>query len=102
MRHATLVDVNGPRVLPLLALPIALAGPGLALNWSTWHTTGRAISAELLAAFALVTGFSIGPCYVPSALVMVAAALWRPLGAPPPGSAAWAAEQGETAPMCSS
>jgi hypothetical protein len=75
LRYATLVEVNGARVLPLLALPVVLAGLPLAFNSTGWRTVGRAGSALLLTAFALVTGFSIGLLFLPSAAAMIAAAI---------------------------
>jgi hypothetical protein len=83
VRRATLLEVNGPRVLPLLAITIALAALGVVVGQTLWLRAGRGLSALLLLAFMLlafmlVTGFSIGLYYLPSALTMLAAAFARP------------------------
>ncbi len=82
IRRATLVEVNGPRVLRVLAVPVVLAALPLAANWTRLRTAARALAALLLTGFALVTGFSIGLFYLPTAGAMVAAAL-RGDAAPP-------------------
>ncbi|MGH2350436.1 MAG: hypothetical protein ACRDI2_13275 [Chloroflexota bacterium] len=73
--RATLLEINGPHILRILALPIIFAGLPLAVNWTELTLAGRAVSAVLLVVFATVTGFSIGLFYVPSAVAMLAAAL---------------------------
>ena len=82
IRRATLVEVNGPRVLRVLAVPVMLAALPLAANWTRLRTAAQALAALLLTGFALVTGFSIGLFYLPTAGAMVAAAL-RGDAAPP-------------------
>lgn len=79
VRHlcASLIDVNGPRVLTVLALPVGIAGVGVllahfGLRKALWLT------AVLLLLFCLIGAFSIGLFYLPSAVaLLVAAALHR-------------------------
>ncbi|MCH7706302.1 MAG: hypothetical protein IIB33_04575 [Chloroflexi bacterium] len=77
---ATLIEVNGLRVLPLLMTPVALTG--LALLTALWTEVGRArrkvllwVSAVLLLGFCAVSIFSIGLFYLPAALVLMASAI---------------------------
>ncbi len=77
---ATLIEVNGLRVLPLLMTPVALTG--LALLTALWTEVGRArrkvflwVSALLLLGFCVVSIFSIGLFYLPAALVLMASAI---------------------------
>lgn len=71
----TLLEVNGPGVLGVLAVPVVLAGLPLALarhrrlSWAA-----RGVAAVLLLGYVVVTGFSIGLTYAPAALVMLLAA----------------------------
>ena len=76
MRHLTLVESQGPQVVAMLLIPVAIAGLPLAVRWSPllWRAT-RIITAVLLAGWVLITGFSVGLLYAPSALAMLAAAI---------------------------
>lgn len=76
VRRATLLEVNGPRVMWFLLAPVVLAAVPLALNWTAFRGPARALTAFLLVGFCLLTGFSIGLFYLPSAIAMAAAAIW--------------------------
>lgn len=72
----TLLEVNGPQVLVPLAVPVALAAVPLAFPRSRWRRVIQATAATLVSTFVVITGFSIGMAYLPSAvLLFVAAAL---------------------------
>jgi primosomal replication protein N len=71
--HSTLIEVNGPRVLVALAFPVLVALAPLLFP----HRSLRIGAAVVLGAFAIVSGFSIGLFYLPSAAAMLAAALSR-------------------------
>ena len=82
---ATLVDVNGLRIVPILAIPVALTAVavlasvrlhsrprlGIVLLWS---------STILLVLFSLLGLLSIGLFYFPAALALMAAALFGSIG----------------------
>ena len=69
--HATLLQVNGPRALIALAIPVLIAlVPVLLRKW--WV---RLVAGLVLAAFVVVAGFSIGLFYAPSAFIMLMAGL---------------------------
>ena len=77
---ATLIEVNGLRVLPLLMAPVALTG--VALLAALVMTAGQVkrkvflwVSAGLLLGFCAVGIFSIGLFYLPAALALAAAAI---------------------------
>jgi hypothetical protein len=71
VRHATLPDVNGPRVLVALAIPVLITlVPMLVPKYGV-----RIIAGLILVAFAVVSGFSIGLFYFPSAIMMLMAGL---------------------------
>lgn len=74
----TLLEVNGPGVLLPLAVPVGLAGAPLAFPRSRWRRVIQAAAATLVATFVVVTGFSIGLAYLPSAILLFAAALMGP------------------------
>ena len=70
-QNSTLLQVNGPRALIALAIPVLIALiPVLLPKW--WV---RLVAGLVLAAFVIVAGFSIGLFYAPSAFVMVMAGL---------------------------
>ena len=70
-QHATLLQVNGPRALIALAIPVLIAlVPVLVPKW--WM---RLVVGLVLAAFVGVAGFSIGLFYAPSAAIMLMAGL---------------------------
>jgi hypothetical protein len=66
VRHATLLQVNGPRVLIALAIPVLIALVPVVLP-KFWV---RIAAALVLATFAILGGFSIGLFYAPSAVTM--------------------------------
>jgi hypothetical protein len=68
--HETLVAATGWRVLWVLAVPVAIAGIGLAAR-RRWALMPGAV---LLWLFVVATGFSIGLSYLPAAAAMVVAA----------------------------
>ena len=81
---ATLIEVNGIRVLLLLMTPVALTA--LALLTTLWTEVGRArrkvflwVSAFLFLGFCAVGIFSIGLFYLPVALVLMASAIMESL-----------------------
>lgn len=59
----------------MLALPVVLAALSLALNGTRLRTPARALAAALLLLGSILTGFSIGLYYLPSALAMTVAAV---------------------------
>jgi hypothetical protein len=70
-QHATLLQVNGPRALIALTIPVLIGlVPLLLPKW--WV---RFVAGLVLAAFVLVGGFSIGLFSAPSAAVMLFAGL---------------------------
>ena len=70
-QHATLLQVNGPRALIALAIPVLIAlVPVLLPKW--WV---RIVAGLLLAVFVVIAGFSIGLFYFPSAFMMLMAGL---------------------------
>ena len=71
VRHATLLSVNGPRAVLGLAVPVLIAlVPILIPKFSA-----RIIAGLILIAFAVISGFSIGLFYFPSAIMMLMASL---------------------------
>lgn len=85
---ASLLELNGPGVLWVLILPVALAGAAV------WGAGGRrrwllAAATVALAAFSVLGGFSVGLAYLPAVAALVVATLaWRPASrgaaGPPP------------------
>jgi hypothetical protein len=75
---ATLVEMNGVDVLAVLALPVLLAGVGLAMV----HAGRRVILLTVtvaLVAFCLLALASVGLYYAPAAVALVIAVVgWRP------------------------
>ena len=77
---ATLLQVNGYRALFPLAVPVVLAGAGMAAIWIRSPVLAWC-AALLLLAFTVLTGFSIGLFYLPvTALTAVAAFLTQKAG----------------------
>ena len=74
---ATLLEVNGPRVLIPLAIPPLLAAAGLlaVLRARRWRRLLIWVAAFLLAVFVFLTGFSIGMFYVPAMILLVVCAI---------------------------
>ncbi len=80
--RGTLFQVNGERILPLLAAPVVTAVLPLLFRRSRGRAVLEASAATLLAAFTVIGGFSIGLLYLPSAgAMLVAALLARPADA---------------------
>ncbi|MGH2374892.1 MAG: hypothetical protein ACRDIC_15695 [bacterium] len=72
--RATLLDVNGAGALVGLVLPLALAVASLLVPGTRWVRVATGLSAAALVGFVVLSGFSIGLFYVPSAIAMVVAA----------------------------
>jgi hypothetical protein len=73
--QATLLEVNGPWAVVVLLIPIAVAtGPLLLLRRVRWRTAVF-VSTVLLSILVVISGFSVGVFYAPSALALGIAAL---------------------------
>ena len=77
---ATLIEVNGWRVLPILLVPAALTGLALitVLRTDAGQTRRRVlvwIPAVLLLGFCILGSYSIGIFYLPSALALVVSSI---------------------------
>ena len=77
---ASLIAVNGLRVLPLLLLPVVVTAAMLltSIRGREWSGVGKVllwVSAVLLLLFCVAGVYSIGVFYVPSALLVIAAAI---------------------------
>lgn len=70
----TLLEANGPQVLGPLSAPIAFAAVPLAFPRNRWRRVIQATAATLVSTFVVITGFSIGMAYLPSAVLLFAAA----------------------------
>ena len=77
---ATLIEVNGLYVVPLLLIPVLLTALGLLTIY--FIAPGRAVRKALLwlyavalAAYCIVAVFSLGVFYLPAALAMLCAAI---------------------------
>ncbi len=70
VRHATLAEVNGPRIYYILAIPVIVAGVPLLLRANKF----RVLAAVLLTAWVLIGILSVGFYYLPSAVMMILAA----------------------------
>lgn len=69
--HASLLQINGPRVLIALMIPVLIA-----LMPMLVPKRGVRIAAAIaLAFFVLITGFSIGLFYLPSAVTLTVASV---------------------------
>ena len=66
---ATLIDENGAGVIAVLAIPVAIAAAGIALNGR-----GRAVAAVLAGAFVVLGSFTVGLFYAPTAILLIIAA----------------------------
>ena len=88
---SSLIQVNGWGVLPLLLFPVGMTGLALAAafrsqlastRWSLWMwRISQWASAFLLLVFCAIAIFTIGLFYVPSAVLLIAAAA-IPMSAP--------------------
>ena len=70
----TLLESQGPGVIGILLVPVAIAAIPVAAGRHRSARALRAISAAVLMSFTLLGSFSIGLFYVPAVLAMVAAA----------------------------
>ena len=71
---STLLDQNGPRILPALAIPLLLAGAPFATRTPRSRRIAALICGILLAIFAFLTSWTIGTYYFPPALALVLSA----------------------------
>jgi hypothetical protein len=72
--HETVLGVNGPMVLYLVAVPVIVAGAPILLSFRAV----RMISAILLTSCVVVGAASIGMFYIPSAVAMFGAVRKKP------------------------
>lgn len=72
--RATLLDVNGPGALWGLLIPPALAVVPLLVPGAQRLRAATSVSAAALVVLVVLSGFSIGVFYIPSAVAMVVAA----------------------------
>ena len=76
---STLIDVNGPRVLAVLAIPLLLVAAPMLVRKPRRRAVGLACGILLLGG-AFISSWSIGMFYYPSALgLLISAASMRPL-----------------------
>jgi hypothetical protein len=68
--HPSLLDVEGPRVVIPLSVPVLIAGLGLGLGRSRFRRMAAMAAGWLLFGFVVVGAFSIGLFYLPSAVAM--------------------------------
>ena len=66
-------EVNGPRILLLLAIPVALSLLPVFSRGAAWQLLS-VLSAVLLVVFAVVTSLSIGWFFFPAAIIAAVAA----------------------------
>jgi hypothetical protein len=71
--RATLVDVNGPRVLVLLAIPIAIALIGLLAVTGRLPRSALPVACALMWMWTIITGFSVGLFYLPADVALIVA-----------------------------
>ena len=71
---STLLDQNGPRILPALAIPLLLVGVPFATRTPRSRRTAALVCGTLLAIFAFLTSWTIGTYYFPPALALVLSA----------------------------
>lgn len=71
----TLLEVQGPGVLVILAVPVVISALPLLVRSPGARAGVGWLSAFLVTAFALLGGFSIGLLYLPAAAVLWAAAV---------------------------
>ena len=77
---ATLIEINGWGVLPILLVPAALTGLALVtiLKTNAGQTSRRVlvwVASVLLLGFCILGSFSIGILYLPSALALVVSSI---------------------------
>jgi hypothetical protein len=71
--HVSLLQEEGIGVVPVLAVPVVVAGIALALQRTRWSRTAALVAGTLLVAFCLVGIASIGIFYLPSGVAMFVA-----------------------------
>jgi hypothetical protein len=82
----SLVEANGVSVLALLALPVLLAGVGLAAVRWCWRPILVAVMVALVA-FCVLAVASVGLFYLPAAAAVVIAVVgWRHMPTTPPAA----------------
>jgi hypothetical protein len=69
----TLLEVEGPRVVPLLAVPVLVASVPVLVRGRA-NRAARVLSAVVLLFLTVLAAASVGIFFLPSAAVMVAAA----------------------------
>jgi hypothetical protein len=69
--RATLLETNGPGALPPLVVPIALAVVSLLVTGGSKRRVATYVCRGALVLFVIITGFSSGMFYIPSAIVMM-------------------------------
>ena len=81
----SLVEANGVSVLGVLALPVLLAGVGLAAVGRRRRSILVAVMAAMVA-FCVLAAASVGLFYLPAAVALVIAVVgWRHAPSPPAG-----------------
>jgi hypothetical protein len=68
---ATLLEVNGPGIGVVLLVPLLLTGGPLVVPGRRGSAVATGLSALALTALVILTGFSIGLFYLPSALALL-------------------------------
>jgi hypothetical protein len=81
--RATLFEANGPGALPPLVIPIVLVVVPLLVTGASSRRLATYICCGALVPFVVLTGFSIGMFYIPSAIALLFA-----IGQPPRRQAA--------------
>ena len=82
----SLVEANGVSVLGVLALPVLLAGVGLAAVGRRWRSILVTVMAAMVA-FCVLAAASVGLFYLPAAVALVIAVVgWRHEPSPPPAA----------------
>lgn len=87
MFSATLVDVNGVRIIPILAIPVALTAVAVLASLKLHRRRMLSMvllwsSTIVLVLFSLLGLLSIGLFYFPAALALMAAALFGSIAKP--------------------
>jgi hypothetical protein len=73
-RHASLTDINGPRVLPVVAIPAIAAIVGV-LPWpASARQPTRIVSAVVATLFALLSAMTVGSFFLPTGIALIIAA----------------------------
>lgn len=88
VRSRTLPEVEGPSVIPVLMIPIAVSLFPLLLLRTRVGAVALWVAVALLWVLCLLGAMSIGMFYLPAAVAMLLAALSQPKRAPRPASTA--------------